>query len=678
MILDMQVHASVQMAAQQLKARGVPLKLIRHNDMKALDRKICELKTKHQNIWYLADGIYSMYGDSAPLDELQGLLARHAQLHLYIDDAHGMSWTGARGTGHVHSLMPKHDRVIQAVSLNKAFAAAGGALLFPNKAIEQKVRNCGSTFIFSGPIQPPLLGAALASARLHLSGGIKPYQERLAQLVAHMNRRLNEAGLPQYMENDAPLFFVPAGLPRLNYTLIHRMLSEGFYLNAATFPAVPMRRGGLRFTVTTHLNEEDIDRMVQAMAFHYPSALREEGLTCKDIARTFKIPPFELSTPKLHLASEQTDDLIVEQKRSIQQLDAKTWDERFADAGNFTHATLTDIERIFGRGPERWSFHYLTVRDKAGELLLQTFYTCARIKEDMFAPASVSQEVEARRAEDPDYLRSKSVMLGCLVTKGAHLYLDRSRPEWKRALKLLIDAMQRTVSEEGASQLMLRDFMGEEDQTLKNALFDLGLASAKLPDNHTIESLRWRDEAEYLRGLGARYRSDLRREVLRHKDAFELRTDAPDQQTLQECYALYEKVWARSFELNVDKLPFELFEAMARRPQYDVLRLYLREGPHQPPKLVAVMFSHFEGHAYNAMFVGLDHDHIQSHNVYKQILYRTVVRARARGAQRLDLAFTAKLAKRKVGARPQPAYAYIQLMEHESAAELETLPRRSA
>ncbi|MGK7893467.1 MAG: aminotransferase class I/II-fold pyridoxal phosphate-dependent enzyme, partial [Xenococcus sp. (in: cyanobacteria)] len=93
-ILDHQVHSSVQMAAQVRKARGVHVKVIRHNQMEQLEETIKKIQNKYDKIWYLADGIYSMYGDVAPLPELVRLLDTYEQLYLYIDDAHGMSWTG--------------------------------------------------------------------------------------------------------------------------------------------------------------------------------------------------------------------------------------------------------------------------------------------------------------------------------------------------------------------------------------------------------------------------------------------------------------------------------------------------------------------------------------------------------------------------------------------------------
>lgn len=147
----------------------------------------------------------------------------HEQFYLYLDDAHGMSWTGAHGMGYVRRQIEYHPQMILAVSLNKAFASAGGAIVFPNEEMAQLVRNCGNTIIFSGPIQPPMLGAAIASAKLHLSDEIIYWQQQLADLVQHTNQRLSEFKLPQIEVTNGPLFFVPVGLPKMTTDLTQGM-----------------------------------------------------------------------------------------------------------------------------------------------------------------------------------------------------------------------------------------------------------------------------------------------------------------------------------------------------------------------------------------------------------------------------------------------------------------------
>src|SRR5690606_15305287 len=390
-ILDHQVHASVQNAVQLLKPRGIAVHHIRHNRVDQLEDLIRQLRPKHRHIWYLADGIYSMYGDAAPFNELEVLLARYDELHLYLDDAHGMSWAGKNGTGFVRSRMAPHPRVMLAVSLNKAFAAAGGALVFPNREWARKVRTCRPTLIFSGPVQPPMLGAAVASASLHLSGEIEPLQAELQQRLEYARTCLKRHRLPFIMDSESPIFFVATGLPRVAYNLIDKLNKEGFYVNSGTFPAAPMTHGGVRFTLTRHHSEQQIDSLVQAMAYYYPSVLEEERIDLETIAQSFEgqvnLGEFLNQASELRPKPQKTLRLHIEE--SIDKLCAKEWNCMFGRSGPVSVDYLGLLERVFARADtqkleDQWEFRYLTVRDEADSLVLAAPMTKVLMKDDMF------------------------------------------------------------------------------------------------------------------------------------------------------------------------------------------------------------------------------------------------------------------------------------------------------
>ncbi|MEM0998318.1 MAG: aminotransferase class I/II-fold pyridoxal phosphate-dependent enzyme [Bacteroidota bacterium] len=682
-ILDIQVHSSIQMTTEILKARGVTVTLIRHNDMEGLERKIMDLKAKHDKVWYFADGVYSMYGDYAPLDELEQLLDKYKQFNLYIDDAHGMTWAGKKGVGLVRSKMKHHERMVLAVSLNKTFGAAGGCLVFPDQASRDLVRNCGGTMIFSGPIQPPMLGAAIASARMHLNGQVEAMQEELLDLLRYTSDRIRDLGLPLIQDSDSPLFFIPVGKHRVTYDILGDMLKAGYFMNPATFPATSMKRTGMRFLVNLALTKADIDAMLDELVVAYTKHVIESGSSFAKVAKTFRIDAFEPRIP-MHKLQRDTAELQIEIKRSINEMDATDWDTTFAGKGNFNASTLKMVEEVFSgedNAPEnQWDFFYFTARDAEGKVVLKTFFTSALVKEDMFHSGAVSAKVEARRADDPYYMTTKSIMLGSLITKGEHLFLDRNHPQWKNALQMLIDRMQETVEEVGAGQLLLREFMGEQDAELQDAFYGLGLVRHELPNVCTIQEMSWKDEAEYMSRLGSRYRYDVRREIIKHRDKFVMTTVKPEtDEEIRACYKLYESVFERSFEINVFKLPFAFFKAMCQSEEFEIIRLYLKDGnrPVEELDMVAVMFSHVSDKLYSAMIVGMDYRVLRSHEVYKQVLYRTVWQAWYHKCESLDLAFTAEAVKKKVGARPVKATAYLQVMDHFNQAVLASLQKAS-
>ncbi len=683
-ILDLQVHTSVQMAVQMLKADGVHVEVIRHNAMDALERKLVAYKGKYNKVWYMADGVYSIFGDTAPLDELQALLDRHPHFHLYIDDAHGMGWTGEHGCGFVRSRMAHHDRMVLAISLNKSFAAAGGALVMPNDELAERVRNCGGPMTFSGPIQPPMLGAALASAELHQSDAIVERQARLAELVAFTNKTAAELGIPQYAVTDTPLFFVPMGLPAAVFEMVERLEIDGFYTHIGSFPATPMKQSGLRFMLNAHQREADILRLLQRIRHHYPMILAEQGTTTAEVARHFGIPEFEIEPlALLSVVADGKDQLSVELVRSIDDVDADEWDRLFCGRGNLGVADLQIMERAFANAKqpgEHSDFYYCIIRDAAGHPVLATIFTHSLVKDDLFAPADVSAHIEELRSEDPLCLTSPSISLGAPITRGQHLHLDREHPSWREALRLLIRELEAAMQTHNATQMLLRDFVGEEDRELTDELFDLGFTPQAIPDVSRVEALDWADRDEYMSRLSSRYRNDLRREVLRHEPEFVVVTEKPKSAAeLRVAYRLYRNVFERSLELNVFPLPYRFFAEICESPAYDVIRLYRKAELAQDPDAepIAVMFSAVDPKQYSALIVGLDYAYVRSLETYKQILFQTVMRARALGCESLDLAFTAKAVKKKVGAVASPARVYAQLLDHFNISVIDAITRKA-
>ena len=84
-ILDKQVHFSVNTATQLIPSKEMPRLMVKHSNMNMLEGHIKRLKDKHEKIWYLADGVYSMYGDFPPAEEINALMSKYEQLYLYID-----------------------------------------------------------------------------------------------------------------------------------------------------------------------------------------------------------------------------------------------------------------------------------------------------------------------------------------------------------------------------------------------------------------------------------------------------------------------------------------------------------------------------------------------------------------------------------------------------------------
>lgn len=288
-ILDSQVHESIQTCVGLLKLRNIPVEIIRHNNMNALEEKIKSLQNKHDKIWYMADGVYSMLGDFAPMEELKDLMDRYTQFHLYVDDAHGMGWTGTDGAGFVKRKLSFHPKMYLVTSIAKSFAACGGVMVYPDEKIRDKVRNCGNTMIFSGPLQPPVLGSAIASAKIHLSDEIYVRQQELQKRINFFNKKSEELGLPLIGKSESPINFIGVGKPEIGYKMVKYLMQNGYYINISVFPSVSYNQTGLRVPLTLHHTLEDIENLLLDISQELPKILEESDLDYNFIYKAFKI-----------------------------------------------------------------------------------------------------------------------------------------------------------------------------------------------------------------------------------------------------------------------------------------------------------------------------------------------------------------------------------------------------
>jgi 7-keto-8-aminopelargonate synthetase-like enzyme len=262
-LIDQFAHASLHAATAAV--RNAPVRLVRHSRMDRLEEALADLAPRHAHIWLVVDGLYSMFGDFAPFEALSRLLDRWPQLRLYIDDAHGTGWLGTHGRGGALMHLGHRREVVVALSLNKSFAAAGGALAVPDETTKNRIRLCGGPMIFSGPIQPPMLGAAVASTEVHLHPSHAQTQAELLSRIDYALECADAAGVP-LATHRTPIFFVPCDSTDEMNDRARALHRDGFWVCPSAFPAVPINRPGIRFTVTMHNEREDIEALVAALA----------------------------------------------------------------------------------------------------------------------------------------------------------------------------------------------------------------------------------------------------------------------------------------------------------------------------------------------------------------------------------------------------------------------------
>ncbi len=672
-ILDHQVHNSVQSACQMLKPRGIRVEMIRHSDLDMLEHRIKALRDKHAKIWYMVDGVYSMFGDYAPLEQLVQLLDRYPQLHLYVDDVHGMSWAGIHGTGYVLSkIKTLHEKMVLVGTLSKSFGASGAVMVCANKELSRFVKTFGGPLSFSAQLEPPSVGAAVASAKIHLSDEIYAMQDELREKVALCNNLIYQAGVPIVDVNECPVFYIPTGLPSSGYNMSKRLMNEGFFVNMGIFPAVPVKNTGIRFTLSRHNRAEDIQQLVEAIKYHYPRMLEEENRTENEVRKAFRLPLLEETTT----VSAQPLTLVHETR--IEKIDRKTWNDHFGDRGIFDWSGLQFMESAFSGNPRpehNWDFHYLIVKDPAGKVVAATFLTVGLYKDDMMAPGSISRQIEAEREGNPYYLTSKVVSMGALVSEGEHLFVDQENENWKDALKLIFATAADIQEKSEASMLLLRDFE-DSDSTLKEFLTGQGFIKVTVPDACTVESPSWRTTDEFLATLGARSRRHVRNDVLKLEGCFDVEVkDTVGESELAHYQKLFLNVKSRNFDINTFDYPERFFQLMQYSPDWEFIVLKVKDTPCDNfQDIAAVVFCYRNaGNNYSPVFVGMNYDFQEAYRPYQQAIFQVVKRGRDLHAPRVFLGLSATIEKKKFGAVVTPKVAYVQAKDNFNMEFIETM-----
>ena len=265
-ILDAYVHASVRMASQICKANGTFVIISKHNDMDHVRYLVKRLKKDgYRNIWYCADGIYSMQGDVCDVKGLQQLLDEEENVYAYVDDAHGIGCIGEKGSGYVIGNFGLHKKMIVAGSLSKTLALSGGFLIIPDKELADYLKLTGHTLIFAAPLPPVILGALIASFKLFAAGKMAKLQEELIELIVYFRTNCQNLSIPLATNVVSPIQLITIGNEEKILNVQKKLFDKGFYASVAAYPAVSKGNEGIRISITTHITKKDIDRLLESL-----------------------------------------------------------------------------------------------------------------------------------------------------------------------------------------------------------------------------------------------------------------------------------------------------------------------------------------------------------------------------------------------------------------------------
>jgi acyl carrier protein len=244
-----------------------------HNDPKALERRL-ELHRERSRKIIAIDGVYSMSGACPPLPELVRLARKHGA-RVYVDDAHGLGVIGENptpdnpygdlGNGVVRHFGLRHDEdIVYVGGMSKAFSSMAAFVTCADEA-ERRRMAMASTSIFSGPCPTGSLASALAGLRISQDYEGAAIRRRLLNLTRRLVAGARASGLAVDNNGLFPLVSVRIGAVSDVVKACNILWEHGILITPALFPAVPIDRGALRFTVTAANTEEQVWSAIEAL-----------------------------------------------------------------------------------------------------------------------------------------------------------------------------------------------------------------------------------------------------------------------------------------------------------------------------------------------------------------------------------------------------------------------------
>jgi 8-amino-7-oxononanoate synthase len=246
-LLDELSHACIHAGAQL--SRGTVM-TFRHNDVSHAHELLATHRSGHDRTLIVTDGVFSMDGDLAPLEELLSLADAH-DAWLMSDDAHGI---GVLGGGHGSGFIGNtHMQIpLQMGTLSKATGSYGGYLCASAPVIEI-MRNRARTLIYSTGLPPASVAAAIAA--LDMIEREPAYAALPVQKAKAFTRR---AGLP---EAQSPIVPVVMGDEETALAASRFLEDEGYLVIAIRPPTVPAGTARLRLTFTAQHPDDEIGRL---------------------------------------------------------------------------------------------------------------------------------------------------------------------------------------------------------------------------------------------------------------------------------------------------------------------------------------------------------------------------------------------------------------------------------
>ena len=237
--------------------------IYKHADTQNLSRILDEAETHsppYRRILIITDGVFSMDGDIAPLDEIAKVGAEHGAM-IYVDDAHGEGVLGEGGRGIVSHFKLGRDKVhVEMGTFSKAFGVVGGHVSGSRDLINFAF-NRSRTWLLSGS-HPPAVAAACIAA-IDVLESEPQHIQTLWEHTRYFKKAMKELGF-DVGNSQTPITPIMVGESGVAKKLSTRLFEEGVFALPIVYPMVARDKARIRTIMNAALKREDLDFAINA------------------------------------------------------------------------------------------------------------------------------------------------------------------------------------------------------------------------------------------------------------------------------------------------------------------------------------------------------------------------------------------------------------------------------
>jgi 8-amino-7-oxononanoate synthase len=238
------------------------LKRYPHNDMQALEKRLKQAQADNRQCLIVTDGVFSMDGDFAPLDEIQAL-AKTYQAWLFVDDAHGFGAVGPHGHGTFeHFGLTPDDNTILMGTFGKAFGTSGAFVAGSEILIETLIQ-LARPYIYTTASSP--INAKVTREALRLVQDADDARHQLQRHIQHFRDGAAQIGLTLWPSESA-IQPIMIGDSQRALDWSDALKQQGYWVGAIRPPTVPKNTARLRVTLSASHTSEQIDGLLAALA----------------------------------------------------------------------------------------------------------------------------------------------------------------------------------------------------------------------------------------------------------------------------------------------------------------------------------------------------------------------------------------------------------------------------